>query len=81
MAHDPDEVVCRSPRGPVLEPPTCFRDNHVVIFFVALKLVSFFAVLFVDGEEWLFMVLGSLPGARHAIVRILFSLEQSRIID
>ena len=40
-----------------------------------------FAVLFVDCEEWLCILLGSLPSARHAIVCILFSLEQSRVVD
>ena len=39
--RDPDEVVCRFHRDPFVEPPTCFRVNRVVIFFVALKLVSF----------------------------------------
>ena len=58
-----------------------FRDNRVVVVFVALKMLSFFAVLFVDCEERFFTLLGSLPGARHAIVCILCSLEQSRVVD
>ena len=53
---------------------TCFRVNCVVILFVALKLLSFFAVLFVACEEWSCILLGSLPGAPRAIVCILFSL-------
>ena len=69
-----------SPR-PFVEPPTCFRVNCVVMFFVALKLLSFFAVLFVDCEEWLCILLGSLPGARRATFCILFLLEQSRVVD
>ena len=36
---------------PLVESPTCFRVNRVVIFFVALKIVVLFAVLFVDCEE------------------------------
>ena len=32
--------------------------------------------LFVDCEEWFCILLGSLPGARRAIVCILFSLER-----
>ena len=69
-----------SPR-PFVEPPTCFWVIRVVMFFVALKLLSFFAVLFVDCEEWFCILLGSLPSARHAIVCTLFSLEQSRVVD
>ena len=37
----------------VSESPTCFWINRVVIFFVALKIVVLFAVLFVDCEECL----------------------------
>ena len=41
-----------------------------------------FAVLFVDCEECNpCLHLASLPGARHAIVCILLSLEQSRVVD
>ena len=39
------------------------------------QIIVLFAVLFVDCEEWFCILLGSLPGARHAIVCILFSLE------
>ena len=38
------------------------------------------AVLFVDCEEWFYILLGSLPGARRAILCILFGLEQSRVV-
>ena len=40
-----------------------------------------FAVLFVGFEECLCSLVGFLPSARHAIVCILFSLEQSRVVD
>ena len=45
------------PRGqrPFAEPLTCFRVNRVVVFFVVLKL--FFAVLFVDCEDWFCILL------------------------
>ena len=43
--------------------------------------VVVFAVLFVDCEEWFCVLLGSLPKVRRAIVCILFSLEQSRVVD
>ena len=42
---------------------------------------ALFAVLLVDCEEWFCILLGSLPSARHAIVCIFFSLEQSRVVD
>ena len=78
LARDPDEVVCRFPRDPSVEPPTCLRVNRVVIFFDALKVLFFSLSYFVDCEEWFCILLGSLPGARRAIVCILFLLEQSR---
>ena len=45
------------------------------------QIVVLFAVLFVHCEEWFYILLGSLPGARRAIVCILFSLEQNRVVD
>ena len=42
------------------------------------QIVVLCAVLFADCEEWFCFLVGSLPGDRHAIVCILFSLEQSR---
>ena len=36
------------------------------------RIVVLFAVLFVDCDEWFCILLGSLPGARHAIVCISF---------
>ena len=45
------------------------------------QIVVLFAVLIVDCEEWFCTLLGALPSARHAIVCILFSLEQSRVVD
>ena len=45
------------------------------------QIVVLFAVLFVDFEECLSLLVWFLPGARHAIVCILFSLEQSRVVD
>ena len=70
-----------------VEPPTCFRVNCAAVLFVAsqllrgLQIAALYAVLFVDCEEYLCILLGSLPGARRAIVCILFSLEQSRVVD
>ena len=40
-----------------------------------------FSVLLVDCEEWFCSLAGSFPGARLAIVCILFSLEQSQVVD
>ena len=40
-----------------------------------------FAVLHVDCEEWFCSLAGSLPGARRAIVCILFLLGQSQVVD
>ena len=45
------------------------------------EIVVLFAVLLVDCEEWFCILLGSLPGAHHAIVCILFSLEPDRVVD
>ena len=39
------------------------------------------AVLSVDCEEWFYIILGSLPSARRAIVCILLWLEQSQVVD
>ena len=46
-----------------------------------LRTVVLFFVLLVDCEEWFCSLAGSLPGARRAIVCILFSLEQSQVVD
>ena len=45
------------------------------------RIVVLFAVLLVDCEEWFYILLGSLPGARRAIVCILFSLQESQVVD
>ena len=45
------------------------------------RIVVLFAVLLVDCEEWFYILLGSLPGARPVIVCILFALEQSQVVD
>ena len=45
------------------------------------QIVVLFAVLFVDCEEYLCILVGFLPSVRHAIVCILLSLEQSRVVD
>ena len=69
-----------SPRLSV-EPSTCFRVNRVdVFFFVALELLSFSMSYLFDCEEYLCILVGFLPSARHAIVCILFSLEKSRVV-
>ena len=44
-------------------------------------MVVLFAILLVDCEGWFCTLLGSLTGSRHAIVCILFSLEESRVVD
>ena len=46
-----------------------------------LQIVALFAVLSVDCEEYLCILVGFLPGAHHTIVCILISLEQSRVVD
>ena len=45
------------------------------------QIVLLFAVSFVDCEECHCILVGFLPKARRAIVCILFSLEQSRVVD
>ena len=40
-----------------------------------------FGISLVDCEEWFCSLVGSLPSARRAIVCILFSLEQSQVVD
>ena len=71
LARDPDEGVCSNlfsgqPRSHILRCP---------------QFVVLFAVLFVDCEEWFCILHGSLPGARRAIVCLLFSLMQSQVVD
>ena len=46
-----------------------------------LQIVALIAVLLVDCEEYLCILVGFLPSARHAIICILFLLEQSRVAD
>ena len=62
------------------EPPTYSRSPRSHILRCP-RIVVLFAVLLVDCEEWSCILLGSLPGARRAIVCILFSLEQSQVVD
>ena len=64
-----------------VESPTCVWVNDAVKVLHGLQIVSLFAVLFVDSEEYLCILVGFLQGARHAIVCILFSLEQSQVVD
>ena len=45
------------------------------------RMLVFFAVLLTDCEEWFCSLAGFLPGARRAIVCILFLLEQSQVVD
>ena len=45
------------------------------------RMLVLFAVLLVDCEAWFYSLAGSLPSARRAIVCILFSLEQSQVVD
>ena len=49
--------------------------------FRGLLIVALFVVLYVDCEEYLCILVEFLSGARHAIVCILFLLEQSRVVD
>ena len=64
-----------------IEPPACAMVDCTVVFFNSLQTLVLFAVLLVDCEEWFCSLLGSLPSARHAIVCILFSLEQNQVVD
>ena len=45
-----------------------------------LQIVALFAVLLVDCEEYLCILVGFLSGARHAIVYILFSLLEAEFL-
>ena len=45
------------------------------------QIVVLFDILFVYCDEWLCILVKSLPGARRSIVCILFSLERSRVVD
>ena len=47
------------------------QRNHILR---CPRIVAPFAVLLIDCEEWFYILLGSLPSARRAIVCILFSL-------
>ena len=46
-----------------------------------LQIVALFAVLFVDCDEYLNILLGFLPSVRHAIDCISFSLEHNRVVN
>ena len=52
--------------------------SHIIQFPQTLVLS---AVLLVDCEEWLYGLVESLPCVRLAISCILFSLEQSQVLD
>ena len=52
----------------------------MVVFFNSFELLFFF-VLLAGFEEWFFVPAGSLPYIRRVISCILFSLEQSRVVD
>ena len=58
-----------------------FSGHRRSRIFRCPQIVALFAVFFVHCEEWLCILVGFLPGARRAIVCILFSLEQSRVVD
>ena len=80
LARDPDEAVGRFRRDPLQnlqlvqgQPRSRILRCHRIVFL--------FGVLLVDCEEWFYIFLGSLPGACRAIVSILFSLEQSQVVD
>ena len=45
------------------------------------RIVVLFAVLLVDCEEYLCILVGFLPRARHAIVCILIAPEEGRVVD
>ena len=88
---DDDEAACRLP--PILTkmsagfPATVCRTSNLFSgqrrgrILRCLQNVAPFVVFFVDCEENLCILVGFLPGARHAIVCILFSLEQSRVAN
>ena len=69
-----------SPRLSV-ESPTCVGVKRRSESLRGLQIVALFAVLFVDCEEYFCILVGFLQGARRAIVCILFSLEQSQVVD
>ena len=78
---DDDEASCRLARHPDEDVSNLFSGQRRSRIFRCLQIVAFFAVLQVDCEEYLCILVGFLPGARQAIVCILFSLEQSRAFD
>ena len=45
------------------------------------RMLVHFAVSLADCEEWFGSLAGFLPSARRATVRILFSVEQSQVVD
>ena len=51
-----------------VEPPTCFRVDGVVVFFVALKWLSFSLSCFLTARNGPCIFIGFSPGARHANV-------------
>ena len=67
--------------APVCRTSNLFSGQRRSRILRCLRIVVLFAVLFVDCEEYLCILVGFLPGARHAIVCNLFSLEQSRVVD
>ena len=55
------------------------RLNSRIVQF--LRTLVLFFVLLAGFEEWFYIPAGSLPYIRCVISRILFSLEQSRVVD
>ena len=77
---DEDEAVGRSPSTVERTSSLCEGRLHSHILQFPQTLVLF-DVLFVDCEEWFKSLVESLPCVRHAISCILFSLEQSQVVD
>ena len=58
-----------------------FEDRLHSRILQFLRTFVLFLVLLVGFEEWFYTLAGSLPENRRVISCILFSLEQSRVVD
>ena len=78
---DDDEAVGRFPPRLFIEPSSLFEDRLHSRVLRCPRMLVLFAVLLVDCEELLYSLVESLPYVRRAISCILFSLEQSQVVD
>ena len=58
-----------------------FEDRPHSRILQFLRTLVLFFVLLVGFEEWFYIPAGSLPDIRRVISCILFSLEQTRVVD